>query len=293
MAKNFNKQYPKQRQQEQQQPEDQEQVGQTDVSDPIDQGVQDASIETAAEVNQGETEAQQPADEAVEQVDEAAEQTEAAPIPVPAPEETAPVQEVVSAERTETELAAEVKPIPAAPTPVVTEAPAPTPQEEPVLSEEEAYLKKVKDSGTEAQKRILAAVETFQQALDPKRPATPEAISAAQHEFLQHLLWILKKEYEVFRGAWNALLVHFSVYHGVSTPSNYSALTEYSTDRYLYAWTKGEHTATTYRNLITVLRATRNKERRQHDIKTIVLEKVGPEVLNEHMLSNLKKFYGV
>ena len=161
------------------------------------------------------------------------------------------------------------------------------------LSEEEQYLEKIRTDGTVEQKRMLAAVETFVQNLRPKTVIDPDKGVRFQYEFLQHLLWVLEKDYDAFRAGWNVLLVYFSLHHGRSTPSDYTALSEYSTTRFLFAWNKGEERCNAYRNLITLLRATRNKETRKHDIKTIMIDKIAPDVISQKAVDNLKKFYAV
>ena len=161
------------------------------------------------------------------------------------------------------------------------------------LSEEEAYIEKVRIDGTTEQKRMLAAVETFVQQLRPKSEMVPDKATRIQFEFLQHLLWIIEKDYEIFRGGWNLLLVYFAQYHGINNAASYTALSEFNTNRYLFAWTKGEERCAAYCNLITLLRATRNKNTRKHDIKTVMLEKVAPNVISANGLNNLKKFYTV
>ena len=161
------------------------------------------------------------------------------------------------------------------------------------LSEEEAYLNKIRESGTPEQKRMLAAVETFAANMKPRVEIEATKGASYQVEFLDHLLWILKKDYETFRGAWNVLLVYFNLYHGVNSARSYTALSEFSTTRFLFAWTKGIDKCNCYRNLITLLRATRNKDTRKHDIKTINIAFIGPNVLTEVEMNNLKQFYGV
>lgn len=208
------------------------------------------------------------------------EMTETAEVPVPEVEE--PVQEVVEAKREIVEVQEPVKAEPA----TSTEAPR-------ELTEEEQYLEKIRVEGTVEQKRMLAAIETFVQNLRPKTVIEPDKGVRYQYEFLQHLLWILEKDYDVFRAGWNVLLVYFGLHHGRSTPSEYTALSEYSTTRFLFAWNKGEERCNAYRNLITLLRATRNKDTRKHDIKTIMIDKIAPDVISQKAVDNLKKFYAV
>lgn len=188
---------------------------------------------------------------------------------------------------------------PAAPAPVqaapvevapVTEAPKVVTE----VSEAEAYLDNIRTKGTEVQKRMLAAIETFADRLRPKVEIDPVKGSGYQVEFLEHLLWLLGKEdFEEFRKGWNVLLVYFNLYHGVNTASNYTALSEFSTTRFLHAWTKGEIKSNAYRRLITLLRATRDPATRKHSIMTIDLGKVGEDLFTEVELNNLKRFYGV
>ena len=218
----------------------------------------------------------------------------------------APVAEVAHVVETPVEViepapVVEVPPEPVvAPTPVVEEVqptPVITPAEPSVkstqgASEEVDYLDKIRLEGTPTQKRILAAVETFYGQMTPRAPLKPADVANFQHEFLQHLLWLLEKDYTEFRSAWNVLLVFFSVYHrDDNRPDNYSPLSEYSTTRYKFAWTKGEEKAVAYTNLITLLRATRNRMTRKHDIKTIDLAKVAPGVLSTDALNNLQQYY--
>jgi len=189
----------------------------------------------------------------------------------------------------------EVKPIVEAP---IIEAPAAvifTPKSEDTQepNEELEYINKMRTEGTEIQKRILAAVESFAGQMQPRVAIIPTKGVSYQYEFLQHLLWLLEKNYEEFRGGWNLLLVYFSVFHGKPTAANYSALSEFSTNRFLPFWTKGEDKADAYRNLITVLRATRNRATRKHDINTISLERIAPGVLSSQALDNLKTFYKI
>lgn len=204
-------------------------------------------------------------------------------------------QEVI--EPTQVTTAAVIEPVVvAAPAPVVSapvEAPVVQADTQVELSEEEQYLNKIRIDGTMEQKRILAAIETFCEQLRPKAEIPPEKACQYQHEFLQHLVWIVEKEYEVFKAGWNVLLVYFSAYHGQNSASRYSALSEYNTDRYLFAWNKGTDKVNAYRGLTTLLRATRNKATRKHDIKTLSMDRVAPNVITDRGLSNLKQFYAV
>lgn len=210
----------------------------------------------------------------------AVEVTETSETPTPTVEE--PVQEVVEAKAEVVEVQESVKAEPAISTEAARE-----------LTEEEQYLEKIRVEGTVEQKRMLAAIETFVQNLRPKTVIEPDKGVRYQYEFLQHLLWILEKDYDVFRAGWNVLLVYFGLNHGRSTPSEYTALSEYSTTRFLFAWNKGEERCNAYRNLITLLRATRNKDTRKHDIKTIMIDKIAPDVISQKAVDNLKKFYAV
>lgn len=157
-----------------------------------------------------------------------------------------------------------------------------------------AYIEEVRSNGTVIQKRILAAIETYCSQMVPRSIIKAADCSSYQHEFLQHLLWLLEKDFTEFRKGWNLLLVYFAAHHGeANTPVSYTPLSEYSTNRHLNAWSKGEERLEAYKNLVTLLRATRDVETRKHDIKTIALHKVGPTVLSEEALTNLKKFYEV
>lgn len=245
-------------------------------TDPVDLGVKDETVVIPPAVNisaEMPQESDPIVDGSLEKLMETV--TTAAPevapvVVVAAPEVAAPV----------------IDPIVAADPAVANDAPSDK-------SEEEVYLDKIRVSGTVEQKRMLAAVETFVGQMKPRVEIEPSKGVVYQAEFLEHLLWLLKKDYELFRSGWNVLLIYFSLYHGVNSARSYTALSEFSTTRFLFAWTKGLDKCNCYRNLITLLRATRNKETRKHDIKTINLAFIGPNVLGENELNNLKQFYGV
>lgn len=166
-----------------------------------------------------------------------------------------------------------------------------TPEKSKRLSDEEKYIEQIRATGTVEQKSILAAVESFFEKMDPKKPANEAQIVDAQFQFLTALRWILSKEYNAFRPAWNVLLVFFSIHHGRPTQADYSALSEYSTNRCLAGWTKGSDVCNAYRNLVTLLRTTRNSATRRHDVKTLSIPLLAPSVLTADQLENLQKFY--
>lgn len=212
--------------------------------------------------------------------------------PAPAVEEPQPEKEVVQTPTIEDVQEnpvqkPEVK-IQAVQKPAVVEVKDPA-----AKSEEEAYFDKIRESGTVEQKRCLAAIESFVQQFAPRTEIQASKATRIQNDFLSHLLWAIEKDFEVFKSCWSVFVVYFAAYHGVNTPQKHSALSEYNTNRYLHAWDKGEDRCFAYRDLITLLRATRNKETRRHDIKTINLDKVGQNVISERGRSNLKQFYGV
>jgi len=202
-------------------------------------------------------------------------------IPAPEPEVKQPEVSVVETVKETVVLT---------PEPVVdTEALAP--EKSVQLTDEEAYIEKIRTEGTVEQKRILAAVESFSEKLNPRRPATDAIINEAQQEFLGHLQWALNKDYEVFRQVWNVILVYFAIHHGKPTQANYSAISEYSTNRSLHSWSKGEEKCDAYRNLLTLIRMTRHSATRKHDVKAVSLEKIAPNVVAQKQLENLQKFY--
>lgn len=232
----------------------------------------EVSEETIEQVDQKQDEQQ--SDSAVEQFDE-----NVSPVEVVGPETTPEVIET-PVEKVEEVKEAEVPPA----------APATEAQEE---SDEIKYLNNIRVNGTEAQKRILAAVETFANFFVPRAELAASAAASQQFEFLRHLQVILEKDYEEFRGCWNVLLVYFSAHHGTPNARNYTPLSEFSTNRYLHAWSKGEDKCNAYRSLVALLRATRNISTRKHDVKTINFESIGKNVLSGEAIANLKKFYGV
>lgn len=213
------------------------------------------------------------------------------------PEAAAPVADPLPGVKDEsTPVQAPEAAAPVAPTPVETpvpEAPKPVVFSGPEESEEKKYLDKIRLDGTEEQKRMLAAIETFTDRMKPRVELDPDKCTSYQHEFLRHLLWAVEKDYEVFRSCWSVLLVYFAEHHGNPTAATYTALSEYSTHRYLHNWKKGEDQERAYRGLMTLLRVTRFKDTRKHNVKSIDLGKVAPNVLSEKGLANLKKFYGV
>lgn len=164
------------------------------------------------------------------------------------------------------------------------------------LSEAQAYLNGIREKGTDAQKRILTAIEAFCDRTRPRMPIKEGDGFKAQNDLLNHMLWALDQEPSEFDKAWSTLLIYFLEHHdfagGRNSPSGYTALSEYRATAFREEWTDHDR-LTAYTNLITVLRTTRNPKTRKHDIKTVVLDKVSPEVINGKRLENLQRFYGV
>lgn len=178
--------------------------------------------------------------------------------------------------------------------PQVQKQPAEAKEEKPaILDEVDQYLYDAETNGTETQKRILGAIQRFEQGLKPRTPVTPDEAFSTQWEFLQHLRWLLEKDFEEFRPAYNALLVYVYRHLGQNNASNYSALSQYNTDRHLDSWKRGQDSCNAYSNFMTLLRNTSNPRTRNSDIKKIVLDRVAPNFISEKGLSNLKAFYAV
>ena len=172
----------------------------------------------------------------------------------------------------------------------VAEAPVKKSAKEEV-SENLEYLEKVRVSGDPIQKIVLTSIEAFCETMKPRAPLSEEAAIAAERGLLDLVLLVLRKDYEEFRKGWSTLLVYFDAHHGDRpTANNYSALSEYSTSRYLDRWTDSER-AEAYVNLVTLLRATRKLSTRKQDAKRVILDKIAPSILTERMLDNIKRFY--
>ena len=184
-------------------------------------------------------------------------------------------------------------------TPVIEEAPVVAPVVEATNSTDESpeisFLKDIAVNGTVVQKRILVALEKFIEALTPGRPGTPGEIVKHQNLFLDHLLWALDRNDPVeFKEIWSVLLVGFKAYHGETNSPNkgYSALSEYRAGVCSDAWADEERLST-YLNLITLLRCTRNVSTRAKDIKRIKLDAISDSLVIDSRLDNLKRFYNV
>lgn len=210
-------------------------------------------------------------------------------------EQPAPVSEPEAPAEQPQEPVTEAKP--EAPADVQDEPAAqPEPTVDADVSEAQAYLNTIRETGTDTQKRILLAVEAFCDRTRPRMPIKEGDGFKAQNDFLNHMLFVLDQEPNDFDKAWSTLLIYFLEHHdfagGKNTPSGYTALSEYRATAFRDEWTDHDR-LTAYTNLITVLRTTRNPKTRKHDIKTIVLDKVSPEVINGKRLENLQRFYGV
>jgi hypothetical protein len=250
-------------------------------------------------MNTQETTQEEPKDDAVK-LDQSVETSNADEAETPAPNASEETGEASSGDTVEQPIpdeevkqpevvVTEVAPVVVEPEAVKSEAS--TPEKSVQLTDEEAYIEKIRAEGTVEQKRILAAVESFAEKLNPRRPATDAIINEAQQEFLGHLQWALNKDYDVFRQVWNVILVYFAIHHGKPTQANYSAISEYSTNRSLHSWSKGEEKCEAYKNLLTLIRMTRSSATRKHDVKAVSLEKIGPNVIGQKQLENLQKFY--
>lgn len=184
----------------------------------------------------------------------------------------------------------------------VEQKPAPEPDPAPVtetveeetkadMSEEAAYLAKVRASGTEGQKKILAAIELYCERFRPRAPVTGEQGVKWQYEFLLHALKLINSEYDVFKAGWNVLLVFFKEHHGRSSVSNTSPISDGPASRFGPYWERGDETWAAYKNIFELLRATRDPATRKMNVKNIVMERVGPGLITEDGLRNLRRFY--
>lgn len=224
----------------------------------------------------------------------------------------APAQDVAASEQ-KSEVAADPAPAPDAPAPVdgvkdesvkedsvVEEAaaetvadpePEETPQVEKDMSEEAAYLAKIRVSGTEGQKKILAAIELYCERFRPRAPVNGSEGVKWQYEFLLHALKLINSEYDVFKSGWNVLLVFFKENHGRSSVSNTSPISDGPASRFGPYWERGEETWAAYKNIFELLRSTRDPATRKMNVKNIVLERLGPGLITEDGLRNLRRFY--
>ena len=214
--------------------------------------------------------------------------SEVAADPAPAPEAPAPVDGVKDESMKEDSVVEEV----AAET--VTE-PAPAPEDatgvEEDMTEEAAYLAKIRVSGTEGQKKILAAIELYCERFRPRAPVTGTEGVKWQYEFLLHALKLINSEYDVFKAGWNVLLVFFKENHGRSSVSNTSPISDGPASRFGPYWERGEETWAAYKNIFELLRSTRDPATRKMNVKNIVLERLGPGLITEDGLRNLRRFY--
>ena len=225
--------------------------------------------------------------------------TQEAPVQPVAEVQAAPVQapvvkEALKPQPTKVVTPAPVKPAAPAPQPApVTQAAQADDAQDPEMSEEQAYLEKIAVSGTTAQKRILQAVQLFVERTQPRKPMKRGEGMQAQAEFLDHLFWLLDCEPSEFQKGWATLLVFFKAYHGdTNSPRIYSALSEYRSCDFREDWQDVERMQA-YTNLVTLLRATRHKPTRSHDVKRVKLDMISPQFVTDHRLENLQRFYSV
>ena len=212
--------------------------------------------------------------------------SEVAADPASAPDAPAPVDGVKDESVKEDSVVEEV----AAET-VADPEPEETPQVEEDMTEEAAYLAKIRVSGTEAQKKILAAIELYCERFRPRAPVSGSEGVKWQYEFLLHALNLINSEYDVFKSGWNVLLVFFKENHGRSSVSNTSPISDGPASRFGPYWERGEETWTAYKNIFELLRSTRDPATRKMNIKNIVLERLGPGLITEDGLRNLRRFY--
>lgn len=214
---------------------------------------------------------------------------------------TSPVETTTVAETTSTEAPVETtspEPEAAVEEPIVVtetiappvEAPAVEAVEEvdtSAMSEEEAYLAKAAQSGTPAQKKLLAALASFSETTLPGRPIVAKTFIGAQQDLWRVLNETVSLPFNEFKPTWNIFLVYFLLYQGDPR----FALGERFCNRFPYAWTRGPEVLDCLMNLITLARLTRDPKNRVAKSKNIMLDKVGPSVLSPTALDNLKKFY--
>lgn len=230
-----------------------------------------------------------------------AEEAEAAEVPaepaaveeVPAEAEAAPVAqpEEPAAPEAPVEPVAPAPEVDSAVQPAAPEAAESVQAEETEVSEELQYIEEVRRSGTDLQKIALNSIEAFCASMKPRVPMTAAQANTAQRDLLSLLLLVLRKDYEDFRKAWSLLLVYFAAHHGDRpTATNYTALSEYSTGRYIDDWADVER-AEAFVDLTTLLRVTRKIATRKDDVKRIRLDKVASGILSDRAKDNLQRFY--
>lgn len=214
--------------------------------------------------------------------------SEVAADPAPAPEAPAPVDgvkdESVKEDSVVEEVAAEAV---TEPDPALDDAT----NVEKDMTEEAAYLAKIRVSGTEGQKKILAAIELYCERFRPRAPVNGTEGVKWQYEFLLHALKLINSEYDVFKAGWNVLLVFFKENHGRSSVSNTSPISDGPASRFGPYWERGEETWTAYKNIFELLRSTRDPATRKMNVRNIVLERLGPGLITEDGLRNLRRFY--
>lgn len=191
---------------------------------------------------------------------------------------------------------AQVEPaVAAAVAPVVSQMPVAPSTDKVVLAEEvteeQRYLDNIRENGTDAQKRILSAIELYCERFRHRSPVKGEDGARWQHEFLLHALKLINADYDTFRAGWNALLVFFKLHHGRSSVSNTSPISEGPSSRFGPHWERGEESWAAYKNIFELLRSTRNPETRREAAKAVVLERVGAGLITEDGLRNLRRFY--
>lgn len=163
------------------------------------------------------------------------------------------------------------------------------------------FLDRVRQSGTDIQKRALASIEKLTGMIRPKSVIEPSVFVQEQREFLRSLLWAMELPFEDFKSAWNVFQKYFQAYHDVdgiygrNTPKEYTALSEYrlyQTNALQWKNRLPEYEA--FKQITTVLRATRNPETRKQEAKLTNFDGlIDGRYITEVHVNNLKQYYDV
>lgn len=182
---------------------------------------------------------------------------------------------------------------PTAPAPIaVAITPKPVVDEPFDLSTPEGFLGAIEADPVNypKQAKLLEEFKSFAAVLRPRTEVSPADANRVQRSLLKRLLLILEDEPGEFRKLWSTALVYFHHHHGDKpTRADYTAISDYNTNRYLDKWDDGEE-AQLYANLMQVLRLTRNPETRKATSAKIDLEKISPRLTGRAM-ENLTSFY--
>lgn len=156
----------------------------------------------------------------------------------------------------------------------------------------ESQIEKFRQSGTEEQKRLVRALDSFVETTFPfekdgytLRKITDDAGVTAQHQLFQALYHVIERSpEEEFKKLWNIALAYFANYKETVFNGKWVY-------RWAYAWSWGEEKLDLLQRLVNLMMLTCDPNTRRNELRKVDLVRTVEIVLSEEGKNRLIAFY--